>query len=125
MEDPTAEAHADAMRMDLRELVAALIEALGPTLVQAMTGTKDRGMPARWARADGPEPRARTQEQLRLGYRVWSMMRQAEGPRVASAWLSGSNSRLGELTPITAIRELQAAEVVGAAVAFIDDVHAA
>lgn len=120
----TTKTHADAMRKNLSELVAELIDGLGPTLVQAMTGTKDRGMPARWARGD-VTPRSRTQEQLRLGYRVWSMLLAEEGPQVAGAWLSGANPRLDEMTPITAIRELRAAEVVGAAQAFVADAPAA
>ena len=73
------------------------------------------------ARADGPAPRQTAQDQLRLGYRVWSMMRETEGPRVAAAWLSGANPHLEEMTPVTAIRELRAAAVVGAAEAFIND----
>lgn len=32
-----------------------------------MTGTKDRSMPARWARANGLAPRQTAQDQLRLG----------------------------------------------------------
>jgi hypothetical protein len=116
--DILSKAHADAMRKELHELVAELIAELGPTAVQAMTGTRDRSMPAAWARQDS-RPRARTETQLRLGYRVWSMMQEAEGPRVAAAWMIGANPRLGEDTPLTAIRDLHPADVVGAAEAFI------
>ena len=117
------EAHTDAMRKNLRDLVADLIASLGPTTVQAMTGTKDRSMPASWARESGPRPRKVTEDQLRLGYRVLVMLRDSDGPRVASAWMSGANPRLGEDAPITAIRELRAAEVVGAAEAFANDTY--
>lgn len=117
------EAHTDAMRKSIRELVADLIGSLGPTVVQAMTGTKDRSMPAAWAREDGPRPRKNTEVQLRLGYRVLAMVRDSDGPHVASAWMSGANPRLGEDTPVTAIRELRAAAVVGAAEAFANDTH--
>lgn len=118
-------AHADAMRKELHELVAELVNQLGPTVVQAMTGTRDRSMPAAWARADGPTPRQRTHDQLRLGYRVWTMLRDAEGSNVAAAWMTGANPRLGEDTPLTAIREMRAADVVGAAGAFIDATYVA
>lgn len=114
-------AHADAMRNELHELVAEL----GPTAVQAMTGTRDRSMPATWARADGPTPRHGTQNQLRLGYRIWTALRDAEGPRVAATWMTGANPRLAEDTPLTAIREMRPADVVGAAEAFIGGTHAA
>lgn len=112
-------AHADAMRRELHELVAELVNELGPTAVQAMTGTRDRSMPAKWARPSSGDPRPATQAQLRLGYRVWSMLRDEEGPRVAAAWMTGANPHLSEDTPITAIRENRAAEVIGAAEAFV------
>lgn len=86
----------------------------------ALTGVRDRGQPGRWARPDGAEPRHASSQQLRLGYRVWRMLEQTEGRDVALAWLVGANPRLDEQTPVTAIRELRSAEVVGAALAFID-----
>ncbi|MEK8229301.1 hypothetical protein NKG05_30490, partial [Oerskovia sp. M15] len=52
--------------------------------------------------------------------RVWRMLEQTEGRDVALAWLVGANPRLDEQTPVTGIRELRSAEVVGAALAFID-----
>lgn len=106
-------------------MVAELVNQLGPTAVQAMTGTRDRSMPAAWARAGGSTPRKHTQDQLRLGYRVWTMLREEEGPNVAAAWMSGANPRLGEDTPITAIREMRAGDIVGAAEAFIVDTYVA
>ncbi len=118
-------AHADAMRKDLHDLVAELVDELGPTVVQAMTGSRDRSVPAGWARADGPTPRKLAQEQLRLGYRVWTMLRDAEGPRVAAAWMTGANPRLAEDTPLTAIRERRAGEVIGATEAFIGGIYTA
>jgi hypothetical protein len=121
--DTSTRAHADAMRRDLHELVGELVAELGPTAVQAMTGTRDRSVPAAWARPNGPTPRSGTQSQLRLGFRVWIMIREAEGPRIAAAWMTGANPRLGEDTPLTAIREMRAADVVGAAEAFIDGTY--
>lgn len=110
-----------AVRKDLHELVAELLDGLGPTVVQALTGVRDRSVPSRWARPDGPAPRTVSQQQLRLAFRVWLMVRDAEGPQVAAAWMVGANPRLAEDTPITAIRQLRSADVVGAARAFIDD----
>jgi len=37
----------------------------------------------------------------------------------------GANPRLGETTPISAVRDLKSAEVIGAALAFIDGSPAA
>jgi hypothetical protein len=69
---------------------------------------------------DGPDPQQVAVERLRLGYRVWRILEQHEGRAVALAWLTGANPRLDEGTPITAIRELRAREVIGAVLAFID-----
>lgn len=118
-------AHADAMRKELRELVSELVSEIGPTAVQAMTGSRNRSAPAGWARADGPTPRQLTQDQLRLGYRTWTMLRDSEGARVAAAWMTGANPRLAEDTPLTAIREMRAGDVVGAAEAFINGTYTA
>jgi hypothetical protein len=118
--DISTRAHADTTRKELHELVAELVKELGPTVVQVMTGTRDRSMPAAWARENGPTPRKPAQDQLRLGYRVWTMLREAEGNRIAAAWMTGANPRLAEGTPLTAIRELRAPDVIGAAEAFID-----
>lgn len=112
--------HADATRLEIHDLVRVLNQNVGTTVVQAMTGTKDRGQPTRWARPDGPQPRMTTVDQLRLGYRVWHLLTQAEGHDVALAWLVGSNPRLDESTPVSAVRDLKSAEVIGAALAFID-----
>lgn len=125
MRSDVVAAHADATRLDIHDLARILNESVGTTVVQAMTGTKDRGQPARWARPDGPEPRLKTVNQLRLGYRVWHLLAQEEGPDIALAWLVGANPRLGERTPVTAVRDLKSAEVVGAALAFIDGSPAA
>lgn len=111
------DAFSAAMRRDIHEVVAELLAELGPTAIRAMTGTRDRSMPSRWARENGPEPRPGTEERLRLGYRVWLML-EDEGPRVAAAWMIGANPLLGEDTPLTAVREGRAEEVAAAAEAF-------
>lgn len=114
------DAHADATHLDVHDLVRILVENAGATVVQAMTSTKDKGQVHRWARPNGPQPRLETEQQLRLGYRVWRMIEQSDGRHVALAWLVGANPRLDEDTPVTAVREGRAREVVGAAQAFVD-----
>ena len=114
-----------SMTRDIRDLVRELNASVGTVVVQAITGVQDRGLPARWARPDGPEPGQASIDRLCLAGRVWRMLEEAEGRGVALAWLMGSNPRLGEATPITAIREMRTAEVVGAAEALIDGSPAA
>lgn len=125
MRTDVAAAHAEAIRLDIHELVGVLNRHLGTTVVQAMTGTKDRSQPAKWALPDGPKPRVTTANQLRLGYRVWHLLNQAEGPDVASAWLLSPNPRLKEKAPVSAVCDLKSSEVIGAAMAFIDEPPAA
>lgn len=115
---------ADAIRLDIHDLVRLLNENVGSVVVQSMTSVKDRGQPARWARGEAT-PRQHSENQLRLGYRVWRLLEEVEGRDVALAWLVGSNPRLEEQTPVTAIRELRSADVIGAAMAFVDGAPAA
>lgn len=115
--------HSEATRMDIHELVARLNESVGTTVVQAMTGTKDRNRPREWARAVDPRPEI--EQRLRLGYRAWRTVEASDGPSVALAWLVGANPRLGEGTPVTAIREQRADEVMAAASSFVEDAHVA
>lgn len=48
--------HGRTMRMDIHDIVRELNAALGPTLVSALSGSKERRLPIRRAKADGPEP---------------------------------------------------------------------
>lgn len=108
-------------RMDIHQIAAALVRGLGPTLVAAMTGTKDRKLPSKWAKPDGPTPSARFARRLQLGHRVWSALVGDETEHVARQWFIGGNPLLGEQTPLTAIREDRGAEVIGAVEAFLRD----
>ncbi|MEU2201649.1 hypothetical protein [Isoptericola sp. NPDC019482] len=118
----TTDAFADSIRLDIHDLTRELIDNVGATVVAAMTGAGSRSLPYKWA--DKTEPRREAEDRLRLGYRVWRTVRDAEKPHVALAWLVGANPRLGEATPVTFIRELRTRDVVGAAVGFIEDVPA-
>ena len=57
--------HARTARMDVHEVAAVLVQGLGPTLVAAMTGSKDRKLPSKWAKPDGPRPSADFARRLR------------------------------------------------------------
>lgn len=107
---------------DIHQVARDLLENLGAAVLQAMTGAKDPGLPAQWVRPDGPEPDSDTQERLHLAHQVWQTLTEVEGPSVALAWLVGSNPRLGDDTPITYIRELSTADVLGAAQVFVNNI---
>lgn len=110
-----------ATRLDIRELVRELNAALGPTLVAAATGSKDRKLPIKWAKDDGPRPGNDFERRLRLMSRTWSTVAAHEGAHVARAWFIGANPFLGERTPLTAIRNDDAAEIGRAVESFLDD----
>ena len=105
--------------MDSHEIARVLVAGLGPTLVAAMTGSKDRKLPAKWAKPDGPTPRDEFWNRLQLGHRAWASLVQVENEHVARAWFIGGNPLLQEATPITAIREGQGAQVMAAVEAFL------
>lgn len=115
----TTGAHALTARKDIHEVARDLTEGLGPTLVAALAGSKDRKLPSKWAKPDGPEPRAEFQRRLLLAHRVWTSIENADGAHVARQWFIGGNPSLKEATPITAIREDLDAAVVRAAEVFI------
>lgn len=115
----------DSTRMNIHDIVRELNKNLGTTVVQSMAGVKDRTSPTKWAKADGPEPRAEVETRLRLGYRVFRTLEQSDGKNLALAWLMGANPRLGEELPVLFIQRNLARDVIGAAEAFVNDTFAA
>ena len=98
---------------------------VGPTVVAAMTADRRVGAhPTDDVQGTRPVAAAQTSARLELGWKVWHTIKQAEGPDAALAWLVGANPRLDNQTPVTAIRELRAAKVMGAARANLNDAPA-
>ncbi|MCY1692805.1 hypothetical protein [Curtobacterium sp. SL109] len=112
--------HGRVTRLNIHELVRDLNRVLGPTLVAAATGSKDRKLPIKWAKDDGPRPGADFERRLRLMARTWSVVAEHEGAHVARAWFIGANPFLGERTPLSAVREDDAAQLGRAVQSFID-----
>jgi hypothetical protein len=108
------------MKMDIHDIVRELNAVLGAVLVASLAGSKDRKLPNRWAKPDGPEPRTEAQRRLIFAHRQFHELSAADGDHVARQWFVGSNPRLGEDTPITGIREDRYAEVARAVRAFVD-----
>ena len=117
----TLEVHGATARLDIHELVRQLNTHLGPTLVAALSGTRDRKLPIKWAKADGPTPGVDFQRRLQLAHRVWTQIAGAESDHVARSWFIGANPLLGEDTPLAALRQDRSAQVVAAATAFVED----
>lgn len=110
--------HQETTRLDLDQVVQHLITHLGPTLVALLAGVKDRKLPGRWASKD-VQPRPEPEKRLRAAHRAWTAVSLAETDHVARAWFIGANPRLGEQSPIEALREGRVAEVLSAANHFV------
>lgn len=113
----------ETAQLDIHELVRRLNTHLGPTLVAAISGSKDTKQPIRWAKPDGPAPSPVFETRLRLAHRVWGYLADAESDHVARAWFIGGNPWLDEDTPMTAIREDRHKQVVAAVTAFLQDTY--
>jgi hypothetical protein len=108
------------MKMDIHDIVRELNSVLGTTLVASLAGSKDRKIPLRWAKPDGPEPRVDAQRRLIYAHRQFHEISASDGDHVARQWFVGSNPWLGEDSPITAIREDRHGAVTRAVRAFVD-----
>lgn len=115
------QARARTARMDIREIVRRLNNALGATLVAALAGYKDRKVSYGWAKEDGPTPKVAAIKRLQFAYDQWQLVAEAEGEHVARMWFIGANPWLGNDSPIDAIREDRFKDVGNAAAAMIDD----
>jgi len=105
--------------MNIHDIVRELTASLGPTLVAGLAGVKDRKLPIRWAKPDGPMPRPEASNRLTFAHRQWTVLSAADGPAVARQWLIGGNPYLQENTPISAIRDDRHSEVAAAVQAFV------
>lgn len=118
--DVTVDIHAQTIRLDVHELARQLVGHLGGTLVATLANVRDRKLPYRWLKADGPIPRDDALVRLQTAYQIWSRIAGAESDYVARAWFIGVNPRLGDEQPVMAIRNGRYAETLAAAKAFVD-----
>ncbi len=118
--DVIVEKHAETIKMDIHEVARRMLGHLGPTLVAALAGGRDRKLPYRWAKADGPEPGDDAKVRLTTAHIVWSLISEADSDYVARAWFIGVNPRLGDEQPYMAIRAGRFAETLAAARAFVE-----
>lgn len=112
--------HNSTSRMDIHEVVRVLNAGLGSTLVAAASGSKDRKLPLKWAKPDGPTPSPDFAKRLLHLHRQWTLIEEVDGPDVARQWFIGGNPSLGEQTPLTAIREDRLRDVSAAVDAFLE-----
>ncbi len=114
--------HGITTRMEVHKLIEQLVKHLGPTLVALLADVKDRKLPNKWAKLEGPTPRDESLRRLQAAHRSWVMIATAEGDHVARAWFIGANPRLEEQPPVVCLRDGRDADVLAAAKAFVDGV---
>ncbi|WP_026266225.1 hypothetical protein [Arthrobacter sp. 162MFSha1.1] len=101
-------------------VVRELCDLLTSTLVASLAGVKDPGQVRKWARAD-LEPTQPAQQRLRFAHDVLHEIESAKGKKVAQAWATSANPRLGCDSPLKAIREDRFQETAAAAKALLED----
>ena len=119
---PGLAAHTLAVRSTFPEVVTALRALVGPRLVAYLGSVRETRAVHQWAegvRAPGEAVQLR----LRVALQVASMLAEAEGPRIAQAWMQGLNPQLDDRSPARLLREGDVDEVgpavIGAARAFL------
>lgn len=115
-----ASIHARAVRLDPPVLVRELLDHLGPTVVAALAGVRDRKQPYKWATDGGAMPRDESLTRMQVAYRAWWTIAEVNGEKIARSWFIGANPRFGERPPYMAIREDQFTDVLAAAEEFVD-----
>lgn len=103
------------------EKVAYLNSKLGPTLVAASIGVRERKAISEIS--ENLEEILTVEHKLRLDalLEVWSTVSSAEGDDIARAWMIGANPWLNEETAVTALREDRFHQVTVAAKAMVED----
>jgi hypothetical protein len=119
---PGLAAHTLAVRSTFPEVAAALRDLLGPRLVAYLGSVRETRAVHQWAGGERA-PADAVQLRLRVALQVASMLAEAEGPRIAQAWMQGLNPQLEDRSPARLLREGELQEVgpavIGAARAFL------
>ena len=100
----------EASTLPVGEVAAYLQERLGQRMTAFLAGLTDAKQVGRYAREDGPEPRAAVAQRLRHGYKVVRMISEAYDAETAKAWLFGTNTRLDDQAPIEVLRTAERPE---------------
>jgi hypothetical protein len=93
----------DATMRSIGEIASYLQEQLGQRVAAYLAGLADAKQIGRYARQDGPEPRANVERRLREGYKVVRMIATPYDTKTAKVWLFGTNTRLDDNAPIELI----------------------
>lgn len=110
-------AHYQSVKITDRDLVAALTDKLGATIVGYMT-ERDKSTVSRWRSGQNDVP-DRAGQALRLVYQIFRMLEPLESDHTIRAWFIGMNPQLDDVSPAEAVQKGMHREVLGAARAFM------
>ena len=120
MDETIASTHAKTTKLGVHQVVAELNDGLGATLVALLAAVRDRKLPYKWAKPNGPVPGPESYRRLQAAHRAWTLIRQADDDYVARNWFIGANPRLNEQPPVMRLRDGDVPAVMAAAQAFVD-----
>lgn len=113
------QAFTDAMRLEIHDVVAQLIEGLGVKMVAAMTNKKNEQTVSAWA-AGTTKPHASTGERLRDILQIFLLIRTVDSVHTTRAWFVGKNPNLDYRAPALAIADGQIHDAINAAGTFVN-----
>ncbi len=112
------QAHQKAVAFDIADIAGFLQEMLGQKLVAYIAGVSDPKTVGNWVRGE-QAPRTEADHRLRTAFQIFHLLQGEESPHTVRAWFVGLNPQLDDDTPVDAIREGRAKDVLVAARAYI------
>lgn len=113
------EAHAAAVSSETVEVVEQLQGVLGQALVAVLVN-KDARTVSRWTSSHPTHPSMKDDRLLRDALQVQRLLLAGDRPEVVRAWFMGMNPQLDDLSPVEALAEGRARDVMAAARAFVN-----
>ncbi|WP_022886133.1 hypothetical protein [Glaciibacter superstes] len=110
--DVHATGHLSAIKLDVRDITAALQADLGQALLSVIVGKEPRTV-SRWL--TGTKPPQATEQLLRNAYQVLQVIESVDAAPTARAWFMGMNPDLDDNSPAEALSEGQMRSVMAAA----------
>lgn len=107
-----ADSHLSAVRLEIRDIVAALQADLGQALLSVIVDKEPRTV-SRWL--TGTKPPQATEQLLRSTYQVLQVIESVDAAPTARAWFMGMNPDLDDNSPAEALAEGQMKNVMAAA----------
>jgi hypothetical protein len=100
------DAHLYVISKRIDEVVQALVELLGASLVAHIGGVKETRAVAQWTRGRTPQ----RESELRCALQIAAMIATLREGHLAKAWFEASNPHLDDKTPIAIFRDGEMAQ---------------